>query len=250
MLEEIQDYWNARSASYAEHNLEELASIKREKYQSIFLQSAPIPLEKANVLDIGCGPGIFSVILAEMGANVSALDYTPKMLEKAQKNATKHGVSIRFFQGDAQNLPFETGCFDLVVSRNLTWNLNDPIRAYHEWYRVLKKGGKMLNFDANWYLYLYDTKCKEHYQKDRQEVAKQGIIDHMTDGYPDAKKMETIAKSLPLSKIHRPQWDRQTLESIGFENITCDEDFYQEIWDESEKLMFASTPMFFISAQK
>ena len=41
--------------------------------------------------------------------------------------------------------------FDMIVSRNVTWNLEHPDRAYYEWMRVLKPGGVLLNFDANWY---------------------------------------------------------------------------------------------------
>ena len=51
---------------------------------------------------------------------------------------------------DAQNLEFEDDVFDVVISRNLTWNLKDPKRAYEEWCRVLKPGGVMINLDANY----------------------------------------------------------------------------------------------------
>lgn len=57
---------------------------------------------------------------------------------------------------DAQNLTFHDNMFDVIVSRNLTWNLDSPAKAYREWYRVLKPGSILLNFDANWYAYLYD----------------------------------------------------------------------------------------------
>mgnify|MGYP000370505004 CR=1 FL=1 len=45
--------------------------------------------------------------------------------------------------------------------------------AYKEWLRVLKKGGKLLNFDANWYGYLYDDKKREAYENDRKNVEKE-----------------------------------------------------------------------------
>ncbi|PAF46949.1 hypothetical protein BKH46_05800 [Helicobacter sp. 12S02634-8] len=250
MLEEIQGYWNHRSQSYAQLNLDELGSEKKQKWQKVFLKYAPNGFENIHLLDIGCGPGIFSIIFSELGACVSALDYTPKMLERAKENAQKAGARVAFYQGDAQNLEFGDGVFDWVVSRNLTWNLKDPYRAYQEWYRVLKKGGRLLNFDANWYLHLFDPKHKERYEQDREKVAQAGILDHMTQSYPNAKKMEEIAKSLPLSKIHRPGWDIEALESIGFEILGFDKEFYQEVWDCDEKLMFASTPMFLIAAQK
>lgn len=62
---------------------------------------------------------------------------------------------------DGQNLEFADGTFDVVISRNLTWNLENPQKAYSEWQRVLKEGGVLLNFDANWYGYLYDAEKKD-----------------------------------------------------------------------------------------
>ena len=60
---------------------------------------------------------------------------------------------------------FEDESFDVIISRNLTWNLPHPEMAYKEWLRVLKKGGKLLNFDANWYGYLYDDKKREAHRE-------------------------------------------------------------------------------------
>ncbi|WP_219349878.1 class I SAM-dependent methyltransferase [Helicobacter sp. 13S00477-4] len=250
MLDEIKKYWSDRSESYANENLAEILDHRGKKWQEVFKTYAPIAFEKMKVLDVGCGPGIFSILLALLGAKVSAVDYTPKMLDFAKKNASSYKTKINFFQADAQNLAFENDCFDLVVSRNLTWNLSHPQKAYKEWHRVLKQGGRFLNFDANWYLQLYDDGQKKAYEKDREKTQKIGIPDHMTTLYPNAKKMEEIAKSLPLSKIHRPEWDEKILKNIGFEILVCDKNFYQQIWNEEEKIMFASTPMFLIVAQK
>ena len=45
---------------------------------------------------------------------------------------------------DAQALEFEDESFDVIISRNLTWNLEKPWQAYREWYRVLKPGGHIM----------------------------------------------------------------------------------------------------------
>ena len=50
---------------------------------------------------------------------------------------------------NAEALCFEDSSFDIVISRNLTWNLPDPDKAYAEWTRILKSGGLLLNYDAN-----------------------------------------------------------------------------------------------------
>ena len=81
---------------------------------------------------------------------MNAVDYTEAMLEEAKKNAGAFTQKITYCQMDASHLAFVDETFDAVVSRNLTWNLEDPEQAYKEWMRVLKPGGVLLNFDANY----------------------------------------------------------------------------------------------------
>ena len=65
------------------------------------------------------------------------------MVTHARELAAEEGVSCDFQIMDGENLEFEQESFDLVISRNLTWNLEKPEKAYEEWIRVLKKGGHL-----------------------------------------------------------------------------------------------------------
>ena len=78
------------------------------------------------------------MILAEAGYHVDAVDYTEGMLEKAKENAGDLCRNIRFWRMDAQKLEFADESFDLVLSRNLTWVLEEPETAYAEWYRICR----------------------------------------------------------------------------------------------------------------
>ena len=155
LLSEIESYWTTRAEGYSEVNHKELNGMQKGAWLEVLKGQFP---EKAKdeikILDIGTGPGFFPVILAEAGYKVTAVDYTQEMLDTAKRNAGNLCERISFYKMDAQNLEFEDDVFDVVISRNLTWNLKDPKRAYEEWCRVLKPGGKLLNFDANWYGYL------------------------------------------------------------------------------------------------
>lgn len=76
------------------------------------------------------------------------------MLNHAKENAGEHVSQIEWVRADVQNLEkMQDESMDVIVTRNLTWNLEAPQKAYEEWYRVLKKGGILLNFDAGWYNY-------------------------------------------------------------------------------------------------
>ena len=200
------------------------------------------------ILDIGTGPGFFPTILSEAGYEIDAADYTPGMLEKAKENVGKYADRVRFWREDAQNLDFENETFDVIISRNLTWNLENPVQAYKEWFRVLKTGGIILNFDANWYGYLYDEEKRMAYEKDRENVERSQLDDHYL--CTDIDRMEEIAKKVPLSAKNRPGWDVEVLKEIGFAEIRTDENIWQSVWSEEERLNYASTPMFLVSGQK
>ena len=126
---------------------------------------------------------------------------------------------ITYCQRDASHPAFADETFDAVVSRNLTWNLEDPEQAYKEWMRVLKKGGILLNYDANWYHHLFDAEKREEYEKDRQMVTESGLEDHYT--CTDIDTMEEIARQVPLSRIDRPRWVKKILRELGTTKGKC-----------------------------
>ncbi|MGO5439869.1 class I SAM-dependent methyltransferase [Megamonas funiformis] len=215
LLQEIQTYWTNRAEGYSQVNQGELHSEQKHKWQQTLLQYIPFKANKnIKILDIGTGPGFFAIILAQLGFDITAIDYTEQMLLEAKQNAGKLSEQIDFQQMDAQNLNFPDEKFDVIVTRNLTWNLENPQQAYSEWHRVLKKDGVLLNFDANWYNHLFDEQKRQAYEEDRKMVAKAHMDDHYT--CTDIDAMENIARQVPLSSITRPDWDREILTKIGF----------------------------------
>lgn len=249
LLNDIENYWSNRAEGYSEVNRGELSTIQKDKWlNEIERRLEGIPKESINILDIGCGPGFFSIILARAGYKVTAVDYTEAMIEKAKENAGELSSKITFIRMDGQNLLFDDEIFDVVVSRNLTWNLEKPDIAYKEWVRVLKKQGILLNFDANWYHHLFDDEKKREYENDRKMVASSNLEDHYT--CTDIEAMEEIARKVPLSKIMRPAWDISVLSQLGVTEVNADCDVWKNLWSEEEKFNYASTPMFLVQAIK
>ncbi len=248
LLQHITHYWNFRAETYSQENVAELNSKKSQIWQRLILSHFPQINTPLKILDIGTGPGFFAILMAQAGHQVTAIDATPNMLQKAKENAEQAKVTITFIQGDVHQLPFENEKFDLIVTRNVTWNLNAPEEAYQDWYRVLKKGGRLINFDANWYLHLFDEEFQKGFEQDRTNTVKNAVVDHYAD--PNTKKMDDIARQLPLSQIIRPQWDVQTLLNLGFRQLMIDTRISEVVWDFEEKINGASTPMFMIVAQK
>jgi ubiquinone/menaquinone biosynthesis C-methylase UbiE len=249
LLGKIENYWHRRADGYCQENVEELNSFKREAWIDLISEYAPkVSERKLKVLDIGTGPGFLALIMASCGYEVVAIDYTEAMLQKARKNAGIYRHSINFKRMDAHHLEFEENTFDLIVTRNLTWNLERPDEAYREWYRVLTYGGRLLNFDANWYLHVHNAQEREKYEQDRLNSKGRGFKDHYD--MPNAKVMEDLARNLPLSRKQRPEWDTQELLKIGFKKIIIEMEIGKRVWDEVQMVNYSSIPMFLIGAEK
>ena len=251
-LRQNREYWNGRASSYSDVNKWELGGESRSSWKAaisscIGAHYPHSPAGDISVLDVGCGPGFFAVILTELGYRVTAADLSDEMLGEAVLNAGPLAEKIDFRRDNAENLDLPDDSFDVVVSRNLTWNLPHPDLAYSEWYRVLKPGGLLINFDANWYRYLYDEERRVLYEADRTKSADLGLDDQNVGDNFDV--MEEIARDMPLSKIERPGWDIGFLTGLGLQ-ASADTDIWQSVWTDQEKVNFSSTPLFMVTAVK
>ena len=105
----------------------------------------------------------------------------------------------------------------------------------------------MVNFDANWYAYLYDDQAQAAYERDRENTARMGVKDENIGENFDT--MEEIARQMPLSNVRRPAWDLEQLGRLGLQ-ASADERIWEQVWSEEEKLNFSSTPLFLVRAVK
>ncbi len=213
-LEDVRSYWSKRAEGYSENVAESLDSGRAEHWMNIIREH--LSGDGLNVLDVGTGPGFFPVLLGREGHHVTGIDCSEGMLEQARANCARYGVDAQFEQMDAQHLDYPDGTFDLVISRNVVWNLEDPAGAYREWLRVLKDGGLLMAFDGNHYLYLHDEEFRDA-GGDRGS-------NHPAIGGVDPAIMRDIAEDLPLSYQRRPQWDLDTLIETGVQRITVETD--------------------------
>lgn len=245
----IEQYWTRRASSYTEVVKKNLADGWDGKWADELIRNFPKAEGRAlRILDIGTGPGFYAIILAARGYEVTAVDMSEGMLEQARNNAGELAGKIRFCKMDAQELSFKDNEFDVIVTRNLTWNLPDPVKAYGEWRRVLRDGGVMLNIDSNWYAYLFDDEKRLEKQADRENTIQAGFDDH--ESYDEGWLMENISRSLPMGRLPRPQWDAVTLLDLGFKNVSADTSVSKRLWSREEMSNYASTPCFLIRAVK
>src|ERR687892_426473 len=101
-----------------------------------------------SVLDVACGAGNAAIPAARAGAKVTGLDLVPKLLEQGRAKAEAAGLEIEWVEGDAEELPFEDGSFDRVLS--IFGHMFAPRhqRVADEMIRVCREGGAMVT--ATW----------------------------------------------------------------------------------------------------
>lgn len=241
------NYWGRRAVSYSQEIMRERSTGAEERFGAVLQKCLPAS-RRLCILDAGTGPGLFSLILAGMGHQVTAIDFSKEMLQKAKENAGTLASLIDFQQMDVQQLIFPSDTFDAVVSRDVTWNLQNPAKAYCEWYRVLKQGGTLINFDAGWYEYLFNERKALQFQERRRQVSLQGTTD--LNAYEEAGQMEEISKQLYFSRHTRPESDIKLLKEAGFSSIHVDQEIWKVVWDDVQKMNNGSTPCFMIQAYK
>jgi SAM-dependent methyltransferase len=102
------------------------------------------PLEGRDVLDIGCGDGVYALAAARAGAHVIGLDRSAAAVDAARAHAESEGLAVDLQVGDAGALPFPADRFDVVLAVTVLCFAEDPARAIAEMARVLRPGGVLV----------------------------------------------------------------------------------------------------------
>lgn len=234
----VTHYWSNRADSFEQQRLREFDSEKRERWLAELRRYLPQG-KTLHILDVGTGTVFFACLLAAEGHNTTGIDLTPNMIEHAKHMAAVLGLDASFQIMDAEEPDFEPESFDVLVTRNLTWTLPHIEKAYREWYRILKPGGILINFDADY--------CAALEDEDEHDLP----ANHAHKLVPDCMMQENDAITMEIGAYHgpRPQWDVQLLIEAGFERVTVDTGVYRRIYAEIDEF-FNPTPIFTIAAFK
>jgi predicted TPR repeat methyltransferase len=111
--------------------------------------SAGAPLEQADMLELACGAGVMASFMAGYVRQVTGIDLTPAVLQKAVALAKEAGrANARFLLGDVTCLPFPDATFDLATCTAAFHHFDQPEQVLAEVARVLRPGGKFCAIDV------------------------------------------------------------------------------------------------------
>ena len=240
ITERVQNYWTVRAHDFNTVRINELNNSIGDRWISEF-ETYFRTDKKLKILDVGTGTGYFAILLAKLGHEVTGIDITKAMLDEAVNTALKFNVCPTFMQMDAQSTSFSDATFDAVVTRNLTWTLPDPGKAYSEWYRILNSGGVLLNFDADYASNVRNSNQKNSYVKSSDIYGHCGITPALE--HENAE----ITLSMPCSRYERPQWDMELLSELGYSNYGCDPSAGVRILGDHD---LSDAPLFLVYATK
>ena len=236
----IEHYWTQRAHDFNTVRRNELHDDISRRW--LAEMGAYLPRDRAlDILDAGTGTGYFAILLSKAGHRVTGVDLTPAMLEEALATARAEGVDVCFAQMDVQALDFPDASFDAVVTRNLTWTLPDPAAAYREWRRVLRPGGVLLSFDAN---YAENVRNQNQW---RSRVTEKGVYGHCGMTPALSEENAEITLTVPASRHARPDWDLELARAAGFAEVHVDASAGARILQEKD---LPDAPMFLLSATK
>ena len=109
------------------------------------------------VLDLGCGTGVLTTALAELGYDVTGVDISQAMLDKIKPSSEAGRITLR--QGDVYKLPFDERSFDGIVTRWVIPHFRDWPTILKEAARVLRPGGVMVFDHCSRANYELATRC-------------------------------------------------------------------------------------------
>ena len=143
------EYWDCGAAGFDEapdHGLRDPGV--RDAWAGLLLPLlAPVP---ARVVDLGCGTGTLTVLMALAGHLVAGLDLAPRMVALARDKIVAAGVVADVVVGDASSPPWQAGSFDVVLTRHVLWAMPDPEAALTRWIGLLAPGGRLILIEGRW----------------------------------------------------------------------------------------------------
>lgn len=205
----IRQFWDRDSRTYdltASHAISD--PVERAAWRAALADALPAP--GARVLDVGAGTGALTLLAAELGYDVTALDLSPSMLAQAERKAGEQGLQVRFVVGSGDAPP--EGPFDSVIERHVLWTMPEPVRALRAWREIAAPGGRVVLFEGIWGGWSISRGVREKLSEILRFVLRTPPDHH--GPYP-----EEVVEHLPLRDMPSPRPLVDALHEAGWRRV-------------------------------
>jgi 2-polyprenyl-3-methyl-5-hydroxy-6-metoxy-1,4-benzoquinol methylase len=149
-LHKTRQYWDAQATSFDQEPDHGLNDPNVLAAWTELLKTA-LPTHPANLLDIGCGTGSLSIVLAQLGHRVTGIDLSPDMIEQAKKKTAVAGLPISYHVMEASYPQLSGQPFDAIICRHLLWALPNLPDVLEHWMNLLTENGRLLLIEGFWH---------------------------------------------------------------------------------------------------
>lgn len=210
--QKVKEFWNRMANEYDKYASTHAGYAEQIKE----LINIASPAEKDIAMDVGCGTGTLSILLAQMVKRLYAIDISMKMIKILLTKAGAKNINIEVITADARSIPLLSSSVDLVISNYSLHHLRNEgkISAVREFYRVLKPHGRVVIGDV-----MFSPNDRERVMKERLEATKKMLG---RKGYFQMRIGELLCPSRYYEEynISIEEWHK-ILSYTGFRNINC-----------------------------
>ena len=221
-MDEVQEFYDKN----AQNEWDRLDRHRTEFAVTLKALKDYLPHSQAEVLDVGGGPGRYSIALAKLGYRVTLLDLSEGCLQLAQKKAQETGVSLAGgLRGNAIDLHrFKDGSFDVVLLMGPLYhlpNMDGRDRAVKETHRVLRKNGLVFaTFITRYAPLRWSAKNEPEWLSQGKELLETGVWRPSATGIPSKARVGFTSSYFAHSAEIRPLMKRNGFEDLDL--IGCE----------------------------
>lgn len=237
----LREWWDADAETYdqtASHSASD--PMEAAAWRQALTRHLPPP--PARILDVGAGTGTMSLLAAQLGHRVTALDLSPGMLARARDKARAAGLDVRTVVGPAESPPSEE--FDAVMERHLLWTLPDPVAALKAWSEVAPR---VVLYEGIW-------RPQDAFGKLRRKAAE--LVRRVTGAAHDhhAEYDPAMLAALPFPEGITPARILETLARAGYRTARIerlrDVEWARRLAEPSLLTALESVPRFVVLAER